>query len=157
MSTTTPQLEQVDVRGPRFAAWVTTGVLVLTLILLDLLTACRHRRSRTTGHRLRGRSGTRPQAQPVRPDLRQARRPATLGRSANANPWRPLRFAQFVGFVFALAGTVGFLAGSTIVGTVATGFALFAALLNAAFGICLGCQIYPLVARLRNTGRATTA
>ena len=33
MSTTTPQLEQVDVRGPRFAAWVTTGVLVLTLIL----------------------------------------------------------------------------------------------------------------------------
>jgi len=72
-------------------------------------------------------------------------------------PVAPLRFAQFVGFVFALAGTVGFLAGSTIVGTVATGFALFAALLNAAFGICLGCQIYPLVARLRNTGRATTA
>lgn len=33
MSTTTPQLEQVDVRGPRFAAWVTTGVLVLTLVL----------------------------------------------------------------------------------------------------------------------------
>ena len=26
---------------------------------------------------------------------------------------------------------------------------LFAAFLNAAFGICLGCQIYPLVARFR--------
>jgi hypothetical protein len=72
-------------------------------------------------------------------------------------PVAPLRFAQFVGFVFALAGTVGFLAGSTVVGTVATGFALFAALLNAAFGICLGCQIYPLVTRFRTIGSATTA
>ncbi|WP_433993771.1 DUF4395 family protein [Mycolicibacterium porcinum] len=26
-----------------------------------------------------------------------------------------------------------------------------AAFLNAAFGICLGCQIYPLVARFRRT------
>ena len=69
----------------------------------------------------------------------------------------PLRFAQFVGFVFALAARSVSWPASTIVGTVATGFALFAALLNAAFGICLGCQIYPLVARLRNTGRATTA
>ena len=34
-------------------------------------------------------------------------------------------------------------------GLTATGFALVAAFLNAAFGICLGCQIYPLVARLR--------
>ena len=30
-----------------------------------------------------------------------------------------------------------------------SGIALAAAFLNAAFGICLGCQIYPLVARLR--------
>ncbi|WP_155738883.1 DUF4395 family protein, partial [Rhodococcus pyridinivorans] len=35
------------------------------------------------------------------------------------------------------------------VGSVAAGFALFAALLNAAFGVCLGCRIHPLVARMR--------
>jgi hypothetical protein len=61
----------------------------------------------------------------------------------------PLKFAQLVGFVFAVVGTVGFAAGVPLVGLVATGFALAAAFLNAAFGICLGCQIYPLVARLR--------
>jgi hypothetical protein len=33
---------------------------------------------------------------------------------------------------------------------------LIAAFLNAAFGICLGCQIYPLVARLRRTGIPAT-
>ena len=33
--------------------------------------------------------------------------------------------------------------------TVFVGFALFAALLNAALGICLGCMIYPLALRIR--------
>lgn len=35
------------------------------------------------------------------------------------------------------------------VGLITTAFTLFAALLNAAFGICLGCTLYPLAARLR--------
>ena len=38
---------------------------------------------------------------------------------------------------------------------IATGFALVAAFLNAAFGICLGCQIYPLVARFRRVPSTT--
>ena len=58
-------------------------------------------------------------------------------------------FAQLVGFVFAVVGTAGFAFGITALGLTATAFALVAAFLNAAFGICLGCQIYPLVARLR--------
>jgi len=45
--------------------------------------------------------------------------------------------------------TAGFAAGIPGLGLAATGLALVAALLNAAFGICLGCQLYPLVARLR--------
>ena len=28
---------QVDIRGPRFVAWVTTGVLVVTLLVLSLI------------------------------------------------------------------------------------------------------------------------
>jgi hypothetical protein len=54
-----------------------------------------------------------------------------------------------VGFVFAVIGVIGFAGGAQLLGLIATGFALIAALLNAAFGICLGCQLYPLVARLR--------
>jgi hypothetical protein len=51
--------------------------------------------------------------------------------------------------VFAVVGAVGFAIGLGPVGLAATAFALVAAFLNAAFGICLGCQLYPLVARLR--------
>jgi C4-dicarboxylate transporter len=60
-----------------------------------------------------------------------------------------LKFAQAVGFVFAVVAAAGFATGLTVLGLVATAFALIAAFLNAAFGICLGCQLYPLVARLR--------
>lgn len=156
MSTTTPQLEQVDVRGPRFAAWVTTGVLVLTLILstFSLPAATVVLALQAIVFAVGAVLG--PKRSPYGQIFGKLVAPR-LSPVSEREPVAPLRFAQFVGFVFALAGTVGFLGGSTIVGTVATGFALFAALLNAAFGICLGCQIYPLVARLRNTGRATTA
>jgi hypothetical protein len=59
----------------------------------------------------------------------------------------PPRFAQTVGLVFATVGLVGFLTGATAVGLVATGFALVAALLNAVFGFCLGCEMYLLIKR----------
>ena len=52
------------------------------------------------------------------------------------------RFAAWV-------STVGFATGLSALGLIATGFALVAAFLNAAFAICLGCQLYPLLARLR--------
>ena len=58
-------------------------------------------------------------------------------------PVPPLKFAQLVGFVFAVVGAVGFAAGVGVLGLIATAFALVAAFLNAAFAICLGCQLYP--------------
>ena len=60
----------------------------------------------------------------------------------------PPRFAQAVGLAFAVVGLVGFLLGADLVGLVATGFALAAALLNAVFGFCLGCEMYLLLKRL---------
>ena len=57
------------------------------------------------------------------------------------------RFAQAVGLVFSLVGLAGFLTGLTLVGLIATGFALAAALLNAVFGFCLGCEMYLLIRR----------
>ena len=66
----------------------------------------------------------------------------------------PLKFAQFVGLIFATAGVAGFAAGLPLLGLIATGFALVAAFLNAAFGYCLGCEMYGLLARLRGGGTA---
>jgi hypothetical protein len=57
------------------------------------------------------------------------------------------RFAQLIGALFALTALIGGLAGNTTVFLIATGFALAAAFLNAAFGFCLGCQLYLLILR----------
>jgi phage-related minor tail protein len=77
-----------------------------------------------------------------------------LGPVRNREPVPPLKFAQLVGLVFAAVGVTGFATGALYVGVVATGAALVAALLNAAFGICLGCQLYPLLVRLRPAPKA---
>ena len=68
----------------------------------------------------------------------------------------PPRFAQAVGSVFTLVALVAFLAGGTLVGEVAIGFALVAATLNAVFRFCLGCELYLLIRRFTG-GRAVRA
>jgi len=54
--------------------------------------------------------------------------------------------------VFALVALAGYLAGAPVVGAVATGFALVAALLNAVFRLCLGCEMYLFIRRLLPAG-----
>ena len=61
---------------------------------------------------------------------------------------RPPRFAQFVGFIFALVAFVAILSGAKVAFTIATSFALVAAFLNAVFGFCLGCQMYLILVRI---------
>jgi hypothetical protein len=78
-----------------------------------------------------------------------------LGPVREREPVPPLKFAQLVGLVFAVIGAAGFAAGAPLVGLVATGAALVAAFLNAAFGICLGCQLYPLVVHLKPASRTS--
>ena len=65
----------------------------------------------------------------------------------------PPRFAQLVGLLFAVVGAAGYLLGAPVVGAVATGLALVAALLNATTGFCLGCELY-LIARRALPARA---
>jgi hypothetical protein len=60
---------------------------------------------------------------------------------------RPPKFAQAVGFVFALGAAIGAFAGADLVFTIAVGAALAAAFLNAAFNYCLGCEIYLVLIR----------
>ncbi|MGV9665485.1 DUF4395 domain-containing protein [Nocardia niigatensis] len=145
---------QVDVRGPRFAAWITTAVLALVLILaavsVPAATALLALQAVVFG--LGAALG--PRRSPYGRLYAAAVAPR-IGAPTELEPVAPLRFAQLVGLVFAVLGVAGFAAGSTVLGAIFTGFALFAAFLNAAFGICLGCQIYPLVARFRTSSGST--
>ncbi|MFD2468362.1 DUF4395 domain-containing protein [Amycolatopsis silviterrae] len=130
----------VDPRGPRFAAIVTTVVLAVVLItqwwpLLAL---------QTVVFAIGAFVGLKPAPYSVLYRLVVAPR---LGPPTEREDAAPLRFAQAVGFVFALVGTLGFAFGVTPLGIVATAFALFAAFLNAAFNYCLGCQVYLLIKR----------
>jgi hypothetical protein len=71
-----------------------------------------------------------------------------LGPPTEREPAAPVRFAQGVGLGFALVAAAGYLSGATAVGIVAAAFALMAAFLNAAFGLCLGCELYVLLRRI---------
>ncbi|MGV9680388.1 DUF4395 domain-containing protein [Nocardia sp. NPDC003482] len=137
----------VDVRGPRFAAWITTGVLVLVLIAAAFSTplAAVLIGVQTVVFALGALNG--PRRSPYGWLFAKVVAPR-LGPAPETEPAAPVRFAQLVGFVFAAIAFLGFAFGSGLVGTIFTAFALFAAFLNAAFGICLGCQLYPFVQRL---------
>lgn len=144
-----PQTEtaQVDVRGPRFTAWVTTAVLVVTLLVSAVSLPAAG--VLLAGQALVFAAGALggPRNHPYGQVFARFIAPR-IGPVTEREPVPPLKFAQFVGLIFAVVGVVGFAAGLAPVGLTATAFALFAALLNAAFGICLGCQLYPLLTRM---------
>ncbi|MET0474940.1 MAG: DUF4395 domain-containing protein [Mycobacterium sp.] len=146
-------IDQVDVRGPRFAAWVTTAVIVVTLLVsaVSAPAAAVLLGLQAIVFAIGALGGPRrhPYGRLFARFVAPRRGPVT-----EREPVPPLKFAQLVGFLFAAAGTIGFAAGSTTLGLITTAFALVAAFLNAAFGICLGCQLYPLVARFRRTPTA---
>ncbi|MFV8320737.1 DUF4395 domain-containing protein [Mycobacterium sp. 23] len=146
-------ISQVDVRGPRFAAWITTSVLVVTLLVsvISYPAAAVILTAQAVVFAISAVRG--PRNSPY--GLLFARLVAPrLSPVSEREPVAPLKFAQLVGLIFAVIGVFGFAAGLQLVGVVATAFALFAAFLNAAFGICLGCQMYPLVARFRRAPAA---
>ena len=148
MSSKTTGPDQVDVRGPRFSAWLSTVAILATLAAATFspVAAAVILGLQAVVFAIGAYGG--PRKHPYGRIFATFVAPR-LGPVTEQEPVPPLKFAQFVGFVFALAGTIGFALGSTELGLTATAFALVAAFLNAAFGICLGCQLYPLVARLR--------
>jgi hypothetical protein len=147
-SNTNTQPDLVDVRGPRFAAWVTTAVLVITLIVsaFSPLAAAVVLGLQALIFAVGAVGG--PRRHPYGRVFASLVAPR-LGPVREREPVPPLKFAQLVGLIFAVAGTAAFAGGAFLVGVIASAAALVAAFLNAAFGICLGCQLYPLVARFR--------
>jgi Domain of unknown function (DUF4395) len=139
MPNATPRL--VDVRGPRFAAWVTSAVLAVVLltsnVALLLVQALVFALGAFLGLRWH----------PYGALFRVLVAPR-LGPVREREPESPPRFAQYVGLIFAVVGVVGYALGSPVVGAAATGLAMAAALLNAATGFCLGCELYLIVRRV---------
>ena len=144
---------QIDPRGQRFAAAVTSAVLVAALatvpgpleVGLLSLQAVLFATAVVLGV----------QRTPVAAAYRSVVRPR-LGPPGHTEDATPPRFAQGVGLVFVAVALVGFTAGADLVGYVATGFALVAALLNATIGLCLGCEAYLLGRRALDRLNPTT-
>ncbi|WP_030321851.1 DUF4395 domain-containing protein [Streptomyces sp. NRRL B-3229] len=131
----------IDARGPRFGAAVTTVVLAAVLITGSVWLLAWQTLAFALG--AAGGVGRSPYGWLFRKVVRPRIGPPTEFESP-----QPPRFAQAVGLAFAALGLVGYGIGPEWLGLAATGAALAAAFLNAVFGYCLGCEMYLLVRRV---------
>jgi hypothetical protein len=136
---------QVDPRGWRVAAAITSVVLALVLVTpppvsIALLVAQAAVFAIGALVSLKASPYSIAFARFVRP---------RIGPPVELEDARPPRFAQTVGLVFAVLALIGFALGAPAAGFVAVAFALVAALLNATVGLCLGCEMYLTWNRLR--------
>jgi len=132
----------IDPRGPRFSAAITTVVLAIVLVTASgwLLFA------QTLVFALGALAGLR--YAPYGFLYRSLVRPR-LGPPSRTEAEAPPRFAQGVGMVIAGIGSICFAVGFTTAGLAFAALALAAAFLNAAFDLCLGCHMYLLIQRIR--------
>lgn len=137
--------ETIDPRSPRFAAAITSVVLSVVILLgpgLGLPFLVIQLGAFGVGALLGVKY------QPYGWLYRKLLRPR-LGPPTEWEDARPPRFAQGVGVGFTLTALVGAILGLPWLFFAAAGLALAAALLNAVFDYCLGCELYLLGTRLR--------
>ena len=130
----------IDARGPRYSATITSVVLALALITESSYIICFQFAvflSAVLFGLRRSIYGF------IYRNLIQPR----LSGPVPSEDQRAPRFAQFIGALFAFVALLGGVTGNSSVFLIATSFALGAAFLNAAFGFCLGCQIYLILVR----------
>ena len=141
-----PNPPAVDPRGPRFGAWITTVVLAVTLVLSSFspLAAWIVLAAQAVVFGIGAFFGL--GHAPYGLIYRYFVAPR-LGPTDEREEAAPPRFAQGVGFGFAVIGVIGFATGLTPLGLIATALALIAAFLNAAFAFCLGCEVFLLLRR----------
>ncbi len=142
----------IDPRGPRVAAALTSTVLALVLLTAPATLSTTLLAAQAAVFAVGALAGV--QHTPYALVFRTLVRPR-LAPPVELEDAAPPRFAQGVGLVFALVGLAALLGGLTTLGLVAVGLALVAALLNAAVGLCLGCEVYLLIKRV--TARTTVA
>jgi len=139
-------LSGIDPRGPRFGAGLTSVVLAITVITANAWVLL----AQVVLFAIGTIAG--PQGTPYGWLFRRVVRPRLAAPAELEDP-RPPTFAQGVGLAVTLAGLM--LAAFGVSGAVAVSaaIALVAAFLNAAFGLCLGCEMYLLLARARAGAR----
>lgn len=134
----------IDPRGPRFGAAITAALLVITLLLgtgpaaTGLLTVVGVLFALGVARGVQGTLQGLAFKAWVRP---------RLGPPAEFEDPRPPRFAQLVGLMVVGAGLLAAALGVPAGVPIAAALALVAAFLNAAFGLCLGCELYLLQRR----------
>ncbi len=159
MNTSSSTSPQIDPRGPRFGAGITSVLLLVTIalgltevgttsslaerastpafLLLAVLTALfawgALRGVSKHPYGLLYRSLVRPRLAP--PEFTESEKPPT--------------FAQLVGFLVVGTGVVLQLAGVPYGLVIAASAAFIASFLNSVFGYCLGCEIYALLVRAK--------
>jgi len=132
----------IDARGPRWSAVITTVVLASALVTSSLWIIAFQAIVFAIGA-IRG-----PQFTPYAFIFKKFIKPR-LKSEATFEDVRLPQFAQAVGLGFALVAVIASITGAGGVFTIAVGFALAAAFLNAAFNFCLGCEMYLLILRVR--------
>jgi hypothetical protein len=134
---------EIDARGPRFSAAITTVVLAIVLVTGSIWVAMFQAIVFAIGA-FKG-----PQFTPYAFIYRTFIKPR-LKSPLRTEDVRPPKFAQSIGLAFVLVAIAGAATGTSVIFSVAIAAALAAAFLNAAFDFCLGCQVYLLLARLRS-------
>jgi len=142
-------LKQIDVRGARFSALLTTFVLALSLATESWILALWQTAVFTIGATFG------PARTPYASIFRTVVKPR-LKSSPTFEDERPPRFAHVVGFLFGSVALVGVASGISLLFTIAIAFALAAAFLNATFNFCLGCKVYLLLARAFKSERVSS-
>jgi len=132
----------IDARGPRWSALFTTVVLATALVTSNVWLIAFQAVVFAIGA-LRG-----PQFTPYAFIFKNVIK-HRLKSTVTFEDVRPPQFAQAVGLGFTVIAIIGSATGAGGVFTVAVGFALAAAFLNAAFNFCLGCEMYLLILRAR--------
>lgn len=141
-SDASPRPAGIDPRGPRFAAGITAVVVAIAFltgsawllafqVVMFAIPALFGIRRAPYGYVYRAL---------VRP---------RLGPPGELEDPAPPRFAQTVGFVITGIALVLAVAGVGYAVEVGAALAFVAAFLNSALNVCLGCEIYLLLARLR--------
>ena len=145
---------QIDPRGQKFAATLTTVLLAVVLLTAPSAAAVALLVVQTALFALGAAAGV--QRTPYAWLFKKLIRPR-LDAPTELEDSAPPRFAQAVGLAFAVVALVGYLSGAPLLGAIATGFALGAAFLNAAFGFCLGCEVYLRSSRIASAHSKSTA
>lgn len=143
----------IDPRGPRFAASI-TSLLLLLAVLLGLTGADAAFALLIAIAVLFVWGVVSPRTHPWSVLFRILVRPRLAPPTELEDP-RPPRFAQGVGLVVVGIGLALHALGLPWALPIAAAAAFFAAFLNAAFGYCLGCQMYVLLRRAGLFGRST--